>query len=89
MRELYLAVHPAALEFARVFVPRSSSCALPNVFVHVLPVTLGMALTTTWACPTLRFFETRSAKYAAWMGVWLKPAIAARPNLAISCRSWR
>lgn len=56
---------------------------LPNVFVHVLPVTLGMALTTTWAYATLRFLETRSVKHAAWMGVWLGLAIASRPNLAV------
>ncbi len=56
---------------------------LPNVYVHILPVTLGMALTTTWAWALLRFWETRSAKSAAWMGFWLALAIVARPNLAV------
>ena len=56
---------------------------LTNVRVYEVTVTLGMALTATWAYAMLRFLETRAVRHAAWLGFWLALAIVTRPNLGM------
>lgn len=56
---------------------------LTNVRMYEVTITLGMALTATWAFAMLRFLETRSTRHAAWMGFWLALAIVTRPNLGV------
>ncbi len=50
---------------------------------YEVAVATGMALTATFACALLRWFETRATAHAVWMTVWLALAIATRPNLAV------
>ncbi len=50
---------------------------------YEVAVMTGMAMSASFAYALLRFTETRSAKHAVWMGVWLALAIATRPNLAV------
>ena len=57
--------------------------SLPDVRVYEVAVLSGMAMSATWAFSLLRFLEKPTVRRAAWVGIWLALAIAARPNLAV------
>jgi hypothetical protein len=57
--------------------------SLPAVRVYEVAIVSGMAMSATWAWSLLRFLEKRTPGAAAWMGVWLALAIAARTNLLV------
>ncbi len=57
--------------------------SLPSVRVYEVAIASGMAMSATWTWSLLRFLEKRTPGAAAWMGVWLALAIAARMNLLV------
>lgn len=56
---------------------------LSFVRVYEVAILAATAMSATWAYALLRFVETRSAKHAMWMGLWLALAVVARPNLIV------
>jgi hypothetical protein len=56
---------------------------LANSRVYEVAIAAGMAMSASWAYALVRFQETGRMRDAAWMGVWLGLAIAARTNLAV------
>ena len=57
--------------------------SLPDVRVYEVAVLTGMAMSATWGFALLLFVEKPTVRRAAWVGVWLALAIAARPNLIV------
>lgn len=56
---------------------------LRSVRAYEVAVAAGTAMTATFAWAVLRWMESKRAKYAVWMSVWLALAIATRPNFIV------
>jgi hypothetical protein len=57
--------------------------ALSNVRVYEVAILCATAFSASWAAALFRFQEMPRIRNAAWIGVWLGLAIAARPNLGV------